>query len=131
MQKTALNPQSWIEGFNLNQAIMVTGGDRTLYVSGQAATAADGSALHPGDITAQFASAWANLKEVLAAADMQPTNVVRLNIYTTDVEAFMAAAGNIVPIFAVDGCKPTSTLLGVNRLFEPSLMVEIEATAVA
>ena len=52
-------------------------------------------------------------------------------MYTTDVDAFMAAAGDIVPIFAGDGCKPVSTLLGVTRLFEPEIMVELEATAVA
>ena len=45
--------------------------------------------------------------------------------------AFMAQAGDLVPIFAGDGCKPVSTLLGVAALFEPEIMVELEATAVA
>lgn len=36
-----------------------------------------------------------------------------------------------MPVFAQAGCKPVSTLLGVARLFEPSAMIEIEATAVA
>ena len=62
---------------------------------------------------------------------MDPTNIVRLNMYTTDVDGFMAAAGVLVPIFAEDGCKPVRTLLGVTRLFEPEIMVELEATAVA
>lgn len=48
-----------------------------------------------------------------------------------DVNAFMAAAGEFVPIFAKDGCKLVSTLLGVARLFDPAIMVELEATAVA
>lgn len=52
-------------------------------------------------------------------------------MYTTDIDAFMANAGALVPIFAGDGCKPVSVLLGVARLFEPSLMIELEATAVA
>ena len=52
-------------------------------------------------------------------------------MYTTDVDGFMAAAGELVPIFAEDGCKPVSTLLGVTRLFEPEIMIELEATAVA
>ena len=43
----------------------------------------------------------------------------------------MAKAGEMVPIIAKTGCKPVSTLLGVTRLFEPSIMIEIEATAVA
>jgi enamine deaminase RidA (YjgF/YER057c/UK114 family) len=87
--------------------------------------------MHPGDLVAQFRLAWKNLVEVLAAANMKPGNVVRLNLYTTDVEGFMAKAGEMVPIFAEAGCKPVSTLLGVIRLFDPSIMIEIEATAVA
>ena len=62
---------------------------------------------------------------------MNPSNIVRLNFYTTDVPEFMAQAGELVPIFAGDGCKPVSTLLGVASLFQPDAMVEIEATAVA
>jgi len=36
-----------------------------------------------------------------------------------------------VPIFAKDGAQPVCTLLGVARLFDPAIMVELEATAVA
>jgi enamine deaminase RidA (YjgF/YER057c/UK114 family) len=43
----------------------------------------------------------------------------------------MAWANDIVPIFAGDGCRPVSTLLGVSALFEPEIMIELEATAVA
>jgi enamine deaminase RidA (YjgF/YER057c/UK114 family) len=70
--------------------------------------------------------AWSNLKDALTEAGMTPTNIVRLNMYTTDVPAFMAQAGDLVPIFAL-----LSTLLGVAALFEPELMVELDATAVA
>ena len=102
-----------------------------LYLSGQTANAADGAPMHAGDLVAQFRMAWSNLKDSLAAAGMDPTNIVRLNMYTTDVDAFMATAGELVPIFAEDGCKPVGTLLGVTRLFEPEIMIELEATAVA
>jgi enamine deaminase RidA (YjgF/YER057c/UK114 family) len=71
-----------------------------LYVSGQTSNAADGSPMHAGDIVAQFRLAWSNLKDALAAAGMDPTNIVRLIMYTTDVDGFMDAAGDLVPIFA-------------------------------
>lgn len=87
--------------------------------------------MHPGDLVAQFKLAWKNLVEVVAAANMKPENIVRLNFYTTDVEGFMAKAGEMVPTIGATGCKPVSTLLGVTRLFQPSIMIEIEATAVA
>ena len=131
MQTRAINPTPWLQGFNINHGIEVTGATRTLFLSGQTANAADGTPMHPGDIVAQFKLAWANLKDALAEADMTPANVVRLNMYTTDVDAFMGAAGELVGVYAADGCKPAATLLGVVRLFEPSIMVELEATAVA
>ena len=99
--------------------------------NGQTANAADGAPMHAGDLVAQFRLAWSNVKDALAAADMDATNIVRLNMYTTDVDAFMAVAAELVPIIAEDGCKPVSTLLGVTKLFEPEIMVELEATAVA
>ncbi|HJP53045.1 MAG TPA: RidA family protein [Pseudomonadales bacterium] len=131
MEKREINPTEWLLAFNLNQGIEVTGGARVLYLSGQTANAADGAPMHAGDLVAQFRMAWSNLKDSLAAAGMDPTNIVRLNMYTTDVDAFMATAGELVPIFAEDGCKPVGTLLGVTRLFEPEIMIELEATAVA
>jgi enamine deaminase RidA (YjgF/YER057c/UK114 family) len=131
MQARPINPQKWLEAFNVNQAIEVTGGQRVLYVSGQTSNDASGAPMHPGDLVAQFKLAWQNLVEVLAAAGMEPRNIVRLNFYTTDVPTFMTKAGELVPIFASAGCKPVSTLLGVASLFEPNAMIELEATAVA
>jgi len=131
MHTRPINPSKWLEAFNINHAIEVTGGQRVLYVSGQTSNDASGAPMHPGDLVAQFKLAWKNLVDVLAAANMEPKNIVRLNFYTTDVDAFMAKAGEMVPIYAQTGCKPAATLLGVTRLFEPSIMLEIEATAVA
>lgn len=132
MQLTAHNPQRWlVDSFNINEAIEVTSGERVLYVSGQTSTDASGAPMHPGDMAAQFRLAWSNLTAVLASANMTPANIVRLNYYTTDVDTFMAAAGEMIGVVAAAGCSPVSTLLGITRLFEPSIMLEIEATAVA
>lgn len=131
MQKREINPTDWLQGFNINHGVEVTGGQRVLYLSGQTSNAADGSPMHAGDLVAQFKHAWSNLKDALEAADMEPSNIVRLNFYTTDVAAFMDAVGDLIPIYAEEGCKPACTLLEVSRLFEPELMIELEATAVA
>ena len=120
MQKRAINPIQWLQHFQLSHAIEVTGGERVLHLSGQTSTDADGTTLHKGNIVAQFAKAWGNLKDALAAADMTPANIVRLNLYTTDVGAFMEKAKEIVPIRAVEGIQPAATLLGVAGLFDPT-----------
>ena len=100
MDRREINPAEWLLGFNINEGIEVSGAERTLYLSGQTSTDSEGNPLHAGDLVAQFGQAWSNLKASLAAADMTPGNVVRLNMYTTDVPGFMAAAEQIVPVFA-------------------------------
>ena len=131
MKTRAINPTPWLQHFNMNHAIEVTGASRTLYLSGQTSTNAEAEPLHPGDLVAQFQTAWDNLKAALSEADMSPPNIVRMNIYTTDVTQFMEKAEDIIPIFAADEVEPVCTLLGISSLFDPDLMVEIEATAVA
>ena len=92
---------------------------------------AEGRPLHPGDMTAQVMQALDNLEEVLREAGFTLADVVRLNIYTTDVDAIMAALGTVGPRLATAGCRYAGTLLGVSRLAFPELMVELEATAIA
>jgi enamine deaminase RidA (YjgF/YER057c/UK114 family) len=131
MELRAINPNHWLGAFHVNHALEVKSAERMLFVSGQTSNDAHGVALHPGDLPAQFLRAWANLVEVLFDAGMTPANIVRMTIYTTDVPGLMAQVGEIVPVWATAGCKPAATLVGVTRLFDPNIMVEIEATAVA
>ena len=72
-----------------------------------------------------------NLTSVLAEAGMSLSDIVRLNIYTTDVDAFFESAGVLGARTGAAGIAPPSTLLGVVRLALPELMVELEATAAA
>lgn len=124
------NPTEWLTHFGLNHAIEVKGGERTLYLSGQTSSDAEGEPLHAGDLVAQFTYAWGELLKALASADMTPANLVRLNIYTLDVPAFMEAAEQIVPIYAQSGAQLCATLLGVKELYHPDILIEIEGTAV-
>lgn len=125
------NPTPWLQGFGLNHAVEVRGGERTLYLSGQTSSDAGGAPLHPGDLVAQYKTAWGSVVDALAAADMTAANLVRLNIYTLDVPAFMEVADQIMPVHVQAGAQLVSTLLGVKALYHPDILVELEATAVA
>jgi enamine deaminase RidA (YjgF/YER057c/UK114 family) len=131
MQTRTINPSPWLQAFNINHGVEVTDGQRTLYLSGQTSTAGDGTPMHAGDLVAQFTFAWSNLKDALAEAGMSPANVTRLTIYTTDVDGIMGAGEELFGMIAADACSPAATLIGVARLYDPSIMVEIEGTAVA
>ena len=131
MQQRPINPWSWSEQFSFSQGVEVTGQQRVLLCAGQTSVDENGSPLNPGDMSAQIGKALDNLEAVLTKADMTLANVIRLNIYTTDVQAIFPAMSVWSSRLGAAGCKPACTLLGVASLFEPSIMVELEATAVA
>jgi enamine deaminase RidA (YjgF/YER057c/UK114 family) len=131
MQRTSVNPWPWSLGFAFNQAELVEGHRRVLVCSGQTATDADGQPQHPGDMAAQLAMAADNLQAVLAAGGMGLADVVRLQVYTTDVDRLLEHYQVLVGRLEAAGVRPPSTLLGVARLAAPELLVELEATALA
>jgi enamine deaminase RidA (YjgF/YER057c/UK114 family) len=131
MQRTSVNPWPWSLGFAFNQAELVEGHRRVLVCSGQTATDADGQPQHPGDMAAQLALAVDNLEAVLAAGGMGLADVVRLQVYTTDVDRLLEHYQVLVGRLESAGVRPPSTLLGVARLAAPELLVELEATAMA
>jgi enamine deaminase RidA (YjgF/YER057c/UK114 family) len=131
MERRVINPWTWQDQFGFVQAHEVSGAERTLYCAGQTSSDADGNPVHPGDMRAQLAQALDNLETVLSEAGFELSQVVRLNTYTTDVDAFLAASGDSAARLAKAGCRPSATLLGVARLAFPEFLVELEATAVA
>jgi enamine deaminase RidA (YjgF/YER057c/UK114 family) len=100
-----------------------------VFCAGQASGSPDGAILHPDDIGAQLSQSFDNLETVLEQAGSNLSQVVRLNYYTTDVDALLAVWNLITERLDKAGCRPTSTLLGVARLAFPEMLIEIEATA--
>ncbi len=131
MERTAVNPWTWSLNFGFNQGEVVDGATRVLFCAGQTSVDGDGTPQHAGDMAAQIGLAADNLQAVLAQAGMGLANVVRLNFYTTDVDAFIANAAVLGERTGAAGVAPPGTLLGVARLAFPDLMIELEATAVA
>ncbi len=131
MERQAINPWQWSVQFGFNQGELVEGASRALYCSGQTSVDADGAPQHPGDMAAQISLALDNLEVVLREGGMGLGNLVRLNFYTTDVEAFLASSHVLGTRLASMGVMPAGTLLGVARLAFPELMIEMEGTAVA
>jgi enamine deaminase RidA (YjgF/YER057c/UK114 family) len=131
IERTAVNPVPWSLELGFNQGELVEGHTRTLYCSGQTAMNADGKPEHDGDLPAQLALSLDNLEAVLTEAGMTLTNLVRLNVYTTDVDLLFPHYGVLAGRLAAAGVTPTTTMLGVTRLAIPGQLVELEATAVA
>ena len=129
MKRTAVNPWKWSLPYSFNQAEVIEGATRHLICSGQTAIDVDGEPQHAGDMRAQVALSLDNLETVLKAAEMTLSNVVRLTIYTTDVDQMVANWDVLTERLGTAGVKPPLTLVGIARLAFPELLVEIEATA--
>ncbi|MEU0026179.1 RidA family protein [Streptomyces sp. NPDC006335] len=131
MERTAVNPVTWSLEMGFNQGEVVSGHTRTLYCSGQTAMGDDGRPRHEGDMAAQLALSLDNLEAVLGKAGMSLADLVRLNVYTTDVDLLFPHYGVLAGRLAAAGVAPATTMLGVSRLAVPGQMVELEGTAVA
>ncbi|MCX5405283.1 RidA family protein [Streptomyces sp. NBC_00335] len=131
MERTAVNPVSWSVEMGFNQGEVVSGHSRTLYISGQTAMSSEGKPEHDGDMAAQLALSIANIEAVLAEAGMTLANLVRLNVYTTDVDLLFQHYGVLAGKLGAAQVAPTTTMLGVSRLAIPGQLVELEGTAVA
>ena len=130
MERRVVNPWTWQDEFGFVQANEVSGVQRTLLCSGQTSVDADGHAVAVGDMAGQINQALDNLETVLREAGFTLADVGRLNYYATDVDSFFEAAETVGRRLGTAQCRAASTLLGVNRLAFPELLIEIEATAV-
>jgi 2-iminobutanoate/2-iminopropanoate deaminase len=70
-----------------------------------------------------------NLKTILASEGADFSNIVKTNIFTTDIEGYFETGDIRREYFA--GHAPTSTLVQIERLARPVFLVEIEAIAIA
>ncbi|SEB69516.1 Enamine deaminase RidA, house cleaning of reactive enamine intermediates, YjgF/YER057c/UK114 family [Streptomyces sp. KS_5] len=131
VERTAVNPVTWSVDLGFNQGELVSGHTRTLYISGQTAMSPDGKPQHDGDIAAQLTLSIDNLEAVLGEAGMSLADLVRLNVYTTDVDLLFPHYGVLAARLGAAGVAPAMTMLGVTRLAIPGQLVELEGTAVA
>ncbi len=131
VERTAVNPVTWSVDLGFNQGELVSGHTRNLYISGQTAMSPDGKPQHEGDIAAQLTLSIDNLEAVLDEAGMSLADLVRLNVYTTDVDLLFRHYGVLAARLGAAAVAPATTMLGVTRLAIPGQLVELEGTAVA
>ena len=130
MQRKPINPWSWSLKLGFDQGQLIEGHQRQLVCSGQDAVDADGQPQHPGDMGAQLELALDNLDAVLADGEMTFANVVRLTVYTTDVDELFKHWAGLQRRFENPDSGFTTSVVGVTRLAAPQLLVLLEATAV-
>ncbi|GAA1724347.1 RidA family protein [Nonomuraea bangladeshensis] len=114
--------------------VAVGTGTTHVHVSGQIARQADGTPVAPGDLAGQVAQALRNTALGLAGAGASFADVVRLTFYVTrwspeKIGDFMAGVEAVAEEIGLRLPMPPASLIGVDHLFEPDVLVEVEATA--
>jgi enamine deaminase RidA (YjgF/YER057c/UK114 family) len=115
--------------------VAVGSGTRFVTVAGQVARTGDGSPVAPGDLTGQVAHALRNVATGLRSAGAGFGDVVRLTCYVTrwtpdQIDAFMAGVDRVGDEIGLPSPMPPTSLIGVEVLYEPDVLVEVEATAI-
>jgi enamine deaminase RidA (YjgF/YER057c/UK114 family) len=90
----------------------------TLYISGVTAR---------GPMPDAVRSAYDELKQVLAARGLTFADVVKENVYATDLDAFIKAQDLRKPYYGET--LPAATWVQVQRLYLPAFVVEVELVA--
>jgi len=131
MERRIINPWTWQEMLGFVQSNEVTDAKRMLFTAGIVSVDGEGNLLYPGDMVNQVEQILDNLEVLLDQAGFELADVVRFTYYTTDIPGFTSAAKTgLVKRLTEAGCKPATSLIGVQSLFHPDCVVEIEAIVV-
>jgi enamine deaminase RidA (YjgF/YER057c/UK114 family) len=102
-----------------------------VFIAGQVAFDAEGRVVGAGDLRTQTEQVFKNLQHALAAAGARIEDLVKTTIFVVDYKpADRAVIAEVRSRFYGNAEPPASTLVGVQALVVPELMIEIEAIAV-
>jgi enamine deaminase RidA (YjgF/YER057c/UK114 family) len=131
MVKAIVNPPGLAPPRGFSHGILVTGG-KLLFLAGQDASDGEGRIVAPGDLVAQFEQVLRNLQAVVEAAGGTMQDIVKLNIFVADRDAYRA---NLEPLGAIFRAYfgtyyPAMALFEVSGFFQEQALIEIEGLAV-
>jgi 2-iminobutanoate/2-iminopropanoate deaminase len=117
---------SWEKEYGYAQAVKV--GD-TIYVSGQVSHDDAGNIVGRGEMEVQMRQAYANIQKLLAKYGATIENIVDEILFVTDMDAAFAAAAKCRQEIFSGTPVIASTIVQIQRLAFPDLMIEIRCVA--
>ncbi|MEL7035251.1 MAG: RidA family protein [Cyanobacteria bacterium J06592_8] len=99
-----------------------------IFITGTAPVAADGSVVAPGDAYSQAKRCFEIIQQALEDLDADLSCVVRTRMFVTDINRW-AEFGKAHHEYFADH-PPATTMVEVQRLIDPQMLIEIEVDAV-
>jgi enamine deaminase RidA (YjgF/YER057c/UK114 family) len=124
----ALNPPSLPPAQGYSHVVIAPSG-RLVSISGQVAIDSTGAVVGEGDFMAQCVQVFKNLDGALRSAGLTFADVVRTDMFVTDLDHLSDLRECRTRYLPTEG-PPTSTLLKVEALVRPELLLEIAVEAV-
>ena len=122
-RKNISSDSPWEDVVGYSRAVQL--GD-WLLISGTTAVL-NGDVQFPGDARSQAIFIFNKIEEQLRACGMVLGDVVRTRMYVTDIQQWEAVAETHSQFFSQ--IKPAATMVEVNALIHPDLVIEIEVDA--
>jgi 2-iminobutanoate/2-iminopropanoate deaminase len=116
----------WEKEYGYAQAVKI--GD-TIYVSGQVSHDDNGNIVGRGDMEAQMRQAYVNIQKLLVHYGATMENIVDEILFVTDMDAAFGAAVKCRQEVFLGNPVVASTIIQIQRLAFPDLMIEIRCVA--
>ena len=116
----------WENEYGYSQAVKV--GD-TIYLAGQVSHDDEGNVLGEGDMEVQMRAAYHNVEKVLAQYGASMENVIDEILFVTDMDAAFGARVKMKQEVFSGSPVLASTIVQIQRLAFPELMIEIKCVA--
>src|SRR5262245_13467632 len=128
-EKKFINPPG-LKPLGMYSNVACARGGTVVFISGQVAVDAQGRVVGKGNMEAQAAQVFENLKLALEAAGATFQDVLKLTIFIRDLSPeARKAVMNVRSRYISHTRPPAATMIGIDRLVEDDLMLEIEAVA--
>jgi enamine deaminase RidA (YjgF/YER057c/UK114 family) len=131
MPHTYINPEG-VSKPGAYTHVVAAQGSRIVFIAGQVALDKDGNIVGQGDLGKQAEQVFENLKACLASIGATFADVTKMTTFivsfrpSSDRAILAAVREKYLPAASL----PASTLVGVQSLATPDILIEIEATAV-
>lgn len=127
MQRTNISTGTeWESQVGYSRAVRV---GPEIHVSGTTATNSEGEIVGENDPYEQSVQALQNIERALKQLNATLEDVVRTRMYVTDIDHWEAIGDAHSEVFSE--IRPATSMIEVNRLISPELLVEFEAVAIS
>lgn len=116
----------WEKDYGYSQA--VKSGD-SIFISGQVSHDDKGKVVGHGDMEAQMRTAYSNIKNILSQYGATMENLVEETLFVTDMDSAFAAAVKCRKEVFNGNPNIASTIVQIQRLAFPQLLIEIKCMA--